>query len=96
LLVGVVTVPALERVLVEDDIVRHVNPAISWIVQSIHLASGFIPDEDHLESPVIQVGEVRLCDLHVCDAAEHPKMMHRGLLAMPSLVRRLAIDIACR
>jgi hypothetical protein len=35
----VVVIPVPESVLVEDDITRHMNPAISWIVESIRLSS---------------------------------------------------------
>jgi hypothetical protein len=78
----VIVIPALECILVEYDIARHVNLAICWIVQPVCLAPGFIPDEDHLQSSVIQLGEVWARDLHVGDAAEHSQMVHRRFLAV--------------
>ena len=50
------------------------------------LAPGFVADEDDLQPPGIELGEVGMRDLHVCNAAEHSEMMYHWLLVVPSLV----------
>jgi hypothetical protein len=92
---GVIAILAPGHVLIEDGVARHMNLAISRIVQLVCLALRFVADKDHIESPALLLVEGRPRDLHVRNAAEHPKMMHQGLLAMPSLVRCLALDVAC-
>ena len=61
------------------------------IIESVHLAPGFIADEDDLQPPRIELGEVGTRYLHVCDAAEHSKVMYRWLFVVPGLIWRLPV-----
>ena len=69
-------VPLPEGALVEDDIARHVSSPPCRIIKPVRLAPEIIVDEDDLQPPGIELGEVGTCYLHLCDAVEHSEMMY--------------------
>ena len=64
-----------EGAFVEDDVARHVSSPPYRIIESVRLVPRFIADEDDLQPPWIELGEVGTCYLHVCDATEHAEIM---------------------
>ena len=59
-------VPLPEGAFIEDDVARHVSSPPCRIIVPVRLAPGFRADEDDLQPPEIELGEVR-----TQDAAEH-------------------------
>ena len=84
-------IPLPEGAFVEDDFARHVSSP-PQIIEPVRLAPGFVADEEDLQPPRIRLGEVGTRYLHVCDAAEHSKMMYRWLLVVPGLMWRLPVE----
>ena len=68
-------VPLPNGTLIKDDIARHVGSPLCWIIEPVRLAPGFIVNEDDRQPPMIELGEVGTCILHVCYAAEHSEMI---------------------
>ena len=85
-------VPLPEGAFVEDDVARHVSSPPRRIIESVSLALGFVADEEDLQPPGIELGEVWTCYLHVYDAAEHSEMMYRWLFVVPGLMWRLPVE----
>jgi hypothetical protein len=76
---------------IEDHISCDCDLPGDWIIGLVGFCSPFIPNEDHLSSPIIQLLWVRLGVAHIDDAVEGSQVMHCRPLAMPGLDRRHAI-----
>ena len=85
-------IPLPKGAFVEDDVARHVSSPPYRIIESVRLAPGFVADEDDLQPPGIELGEMGTCYLHVCDAAEHAKMMYCWFFVVPGLIWRLPVE----
>lgn len=69
-------VPLPKGVLVEDNVAQHVSSSPRRIIELLHLAPGFIADENDLQSLEIELDEVEMRDLHVRDVVVHSEMMY--------------------
>ena len=61
------------------------------IIKPVRLAPGFVANEDDLQPPEIELGEVGTCDLHVRNVAKHSEMMYHWLLTVLDLMWHLPI-----
>ena len=75
-------VPLPEGAFIEDDVARHVSSPPRMIIESVHLAPGFVANEDDFQPTGIELGEVGTLYLHVCNATEHSEMVCRWLLVV--------------
>jgi hypothetical protein len=65
---------------------------VDRVVAPICLGPDLIPNEDRLPTPVVKLLQIRSRDLDVGDAAKRAEVVDGGNLAVPSLVRRLAVE----
>lgn len=81
---------------VEHDVTGHGHAPGAWVVEAPRLGTSFISDEDHRRVAVVELLEVWPRRLHVSNTPERAEVVDQWLLTVPSFIRCLAIESACR